>query len=201
MNIKRKIKRVFTLLLFTFSIVFFTGGIVYADEVTSDSKLLMENDSLTMEFDYKSNESYNKSVIVDGKKLSLKAEPVNSYIPYGLRSARGVVGTWKISGSNSLASMEYYIEVIEKNGYGYISDAWGLAILGKLTSFENEKINIVRRQETRTKYAIAEGYAKFNYLGNQWVSVWTQTGGVRAKVGNGKVTQSLYWLIGVHLWN
>lgn len=192
MNIKRKIKRLFTMLLFTFSLILFTEGIVYADEVTSDSKLLKENNSLTMEFDYKSNESYNKSMIVDGEKLSLKAESVNSYIPYRLRSVRGAVGTWRISGSNALASMEYYIEVIEKNGYGYISDAWGLAIKGKLTSFENERINIVRRQETRTRYAIAEGYAKFNYLRNQWVSVQTQSGGVRAKVKNGKVTQSLY---------
>lgn len=50
----------------------------------------------------------------------------------------------------------------------------------------------MRKTETASQPAVVEGYAKFNYLGNQWVSIWTQSGGVRASIKNDVVSTELY---------
>lgn len=88
--------------------------------------------------------------------------------------------------------MEYYIDLAPSGKYTTIKKTYGLAISGTLSSFDNEKINVVRRTETASKAAVVEGYAKFNYLGNQWVSIWTQSGGVRASVKNNVISTELY---------
>ena len=88
--------------------------------------------------------------------------------------------------------MEYYIVLGPNGKYTTIKSTYGLAITGRLSSFDNEKINIERRTETSSSPAQVAGYAKFNYLGNQWVSVWQQSGGVRAKIQNNEITTSLY---------
>ena len=62
--------------------------------------------------------------------------------------------------------MEYYIDLAPSGKYTTIKKTYGLAISGTLSSFDNEKINVVRRTETASKAAVVEGYAKFNYLGN-----------------------------------
>jgi hypothetical protein len=88
--------------------------------------------------------------------------------------------------------MEYYIVLIPSGNYTTVSSTYGLAISGFLTSFENERVTIVRNTETSSAAAIVEGYAKFNYLGNQWIAVWTQSGGVRASIKNDQITTALY---------
>ena len=121
----------------------------------------------------------------DGTTATVGAEQVDGM-------TRALSGTWRIYGYNPFVTMEYYIVLGPSGNYTTIKSTYGLAISGTLSSFENEKINIVRRTETSSKAAIVEGYAKFNYLGNQWVSIWTQSGGVRASIKNNKVTTELY---------
>lgn len=120
----------------------------------------------------------------DGTTATVGAEPV--------ATTRALSGTWRIYGYNPLATMEYYIDLAPSGSYTTITNTYGLAISGTLSSFENEKINVVRRTETSSKAAVVEGYAKFNYLGNQWVSIWTQSGGVRASIKNNVVSTELY---------
>lgn len=125
----------------------------------------------------------------DGTVLTVCAEPVAS------NSREALNGTWRIWGDNGLARMEYYIDLAPTysgSDYTKIVQTWGLAVTGRLSSFSDETINIVRTSETATKAAIVEGYAKFNYLGNQWISIWTQSGGVRATIRNGIITVELY---------
>lgn len=60
--------------------------------------------------------------------------------------------------------MEYYIVLGSKGKYTTIKSTYGLAITGRLSSFDN----IESRTENSSSSAPVAGYAKFNYLGNQW---------------------------------
>jgi hypothetical protein len=141
-----------------------------------------------LSFSFNLNDRVNHEItaIIDNTEVTIGAEPVAS-------RTRSLTGDWRIHGSNGLVSMEYYITLTPLvGGYTKITSAYGLAISAILTDFENETINIVRSNETATLPAIAEGYAKFHYLGNQWVSIWTTTGGVRATIMDDIVTMDLY---------
>ena len=141
---------------------------------------------LEMSFDLNDKTVHSKSKILeDGKKAEIKIEPVDPY-------SRALNGTWKISGTNGLVSMEYYVVLSPSGKYTTVANTYGLAISGPLTSFENEQIRVVNKTETASRGAIVEGYAKFNYLQNQWVSLWTQSGGVRTTIKNDKFTTVLY---------
>ena len=56
----------------------------------------------------------------------------------------------------------------------------------------NESIRKHRTWEDASQPVWVEGYAKFHYFGNQWVQLWNQSGGVRSKIKNNKLTVSLY---------
>lgn len=144
-------------------------------------------------FDYTDQTVHTDTVeLEDGTELTVGAEPV---INDGMSVMRALNTTWRVWGDNGLARMEYYMvlrPVSSGSKYTKINSTYGLAVTGRLSSFDNEKINIVRRNETSSNGAIAEGYAKFNYLGNQWISIWNQSGGVRATIKSGKVTTKLY---------
>ena len=141
---------------------------------------------LEISFDLKDKTVHSTSkTLEDGTIAEIKVEPVDPY-------SRALNGTWKISGTNGLASMEYYVVLSPSGKYTTVSGTYGLAITGRLTSFDNETIRVVNKTETARRGAIVEGYAKFNYLGNQWVSVWTQSGGVRTTIKNDKFTTVLY---------
>lgn len=152
---------------------------------------------IEMSFNIQDRKAHTKTVtLTDGTVLKLGAEPASAGNIEGSISIMAALnGVWKIWGENGLARMEYYIDLAPTyrgSNYTKITDEWGLAVTGRLSSFDNETINVVRRSETSSKPAVVEGYAKFNYLGNQWISVWTQSGGVRATISKGKLTTTLY---------
>lgn len=140
----------------------------------------------SLSFDLDDRRPHEKTIVLpDGNVARFGAEPVGAL-------SRSLSGVWRVWGENGLAHMEYYMELAPSGSYTRVVNTWGLVVTGRLTGIENERINIPRRYETAWYPAIVEGYAKFNYLGNQWVSLWTQTGGVRAKIKNNVVTTELY---------
>ena len=146
-------------------------------------------------FDLNDLKTHTDTVILnDGTKLTVGAEPVVSENS-GVSRAAALSGTWRIWGENGLARMEYYIVLkptYSGSKYTRINNTYGLAVTGRLSSYSDEKIRMVRANETATYGAVVEGYARFNYFGNQWISIWTQSGGVRATVKGGQVTTKLY---------
>lgn len=123
----------------------------------------------------------------DGTTLTLGAEPDT-----GVGRA-SLSGTWNVWGDNGLARMEYKIDLAKINtSLTKITKVHSLRITGRLSSFSGEKLQTIRASETSSLPAKAQGYAKFNYLDNGWVTVWTQSGGVAAEVKSGKVTTYLY---------
>lgn len=125
----------------------------------------------------------------DGSVFTMIAQPLF------LENRNALSGTWNIRGFNPLVKMEYNIDlapVRKGSNYTKITNIWGLSIDAKFTSVSDERLTIVRSEENSSNPAIAESYAKFKYLDNQFVSIWTQAGGIRAKVRDGKVTTSLY---------
>ncbi len=123
----------------------------------------------------------------DGSTLTLGAEPA----PGATRAA--LSGTWTIWGDNGLARMEYKMDLAKINtSLTKITKLHSLKVTGRLTSFSGEKLTTVRASETASLPAKAQGYAKFSYLDNGWITVWTQSGGVAAEVKSGKVTTYLY---------
>ncbi len=170
--------------LFSLIIISFISTYVFAnDEKTGRNDLPV----LSLSFDINDKKQHElSSVLEDGTIVTVGAEYIEK------DGERSLSGEWRIYGSNGLATMEYYIQLIPYGNYTKISDAYGLAVSGVLTSYENETINIVRRIETSSLAAIVEGYAKFNYFGNQWISLWTKSGGVRARIKNDVITTELY---------
>lgn len=173
----------FISVLLAFVMVFSLSATAFAAENTQTSPY-------SISFDFNDRSVHTQQFeLDDGTILTIGAEPVAS------RSREALNGTWRIWGDNGLARMEYYIELAPTysgSPYTKITQTWGLAVTGRLSSFSDETINIVRASETSTKSAIVEGYAKFNYLGNQWISIWTQSGGVRATIRNAIITVDLY---------
>lgn len=164
----------------------FTAGIPVSAKEIAEVPVVEEPAIASLSFDMDDLQKHEKTIVLeDGTEMTFGAEPV-------MKDSRALSGTWRIYGYNPLASMEYYIVLGPKGKYTTIKSTYGLAITGRLSSFDNEKINIERRTETSSSPAQVAGYAKFNYLGNQWVSVWQQSGGVRAKIKNNKITTSLY---------
>ncbi|MCY1103002.1 DUF5626 family protein [Shouchella clausii] len=186
-------KKVFTFVFLSFIMVFVMSLDAFASSSSIAKSSLSENDLPSITFDYTDLRTHTDTVVLeDGTELTVGAEPV---INDEISALAALNGTWRIWGDNGLARMEYYIvlrPVSSGSKYTRINSTYGLAVTGRLSSFENEKINVVRRNETSSAGAVVEGYAKFNYLGNQWVSIWTQSGGVRATIKGGKVTTKLY---------
>ena len=120
----------------------------------------------------------------DGSIAKITAEPINT--------GRALSGVWKITGTNGLATMEYWIELEKAGLYTKIKRTWGLAITGIMTSYEDAKINVVRQMESPVLPAIVEGYAKFTYFDNPVVTLWTKSGGVRASISGNQITTELY---------
>lgn len=174
-----KLKKFFATLLFIGTIA--TCNAMSA--LASESAVIPDTPSIS--FDLHDRTTHEATLtLADGSTVTIGAEPINN--------TRALSGTWRIYGYNPLASMEYYIDLEPSGNYTRIANTYGLAISGQLTSFDNETIRVVRATETSSRPAIAEGYARFNYLGNQWVSVWTTTGGVRASIKNDTITTELY---------
>lgn len=176
----------FSMLIFSF-IPFLKAE---AASIDSINESVQSNDLPSVTFDINDLRSHEDTMVLDnGLELKVGAEPVGS------TSRAALTGTWRIWGDNGLARMEYYIVLkptYSGSKYTRINNTYGLAVTGRLSGYSGEKISVVRANETSSKSAIVEGYAKFSYLGNQWVSIWTQGGGVRATIKNGKVTTKLY---------
>ncbi len=118
-----------------------------------------------------------------GSVAKITAEPINT--------GRALSGSWKITGTNGLASMKYWIELEKVGLYTRIARTWGLAITGILTSYDNAKINVVRQMESPVLPAVVEGYADFTYFDNPVITIWTKSGGVRASVFGSQGTTEL----------
>ena len=119
--------------------------------------------TVSMSFDLDNRVKHEKTVrLPDGSIAKITAEPINT--------GRALSGVWKITGTNGLATMEYWIELEKAGLYTKIKRTWGLAITGIMTSYEDAKINVVRQMESPVLPAIVEGYAKFTYytLDEKW---------------------------------
>ena len=181
----KKIGKLLAVSAMIISTLFTTGVPVYAKEI-AEVPVAEEHAIASLSFDMYDLQKHEKTIALEnGTEMTFGAEPV-------MKNSRALSGTWRIYGYNPLASMEYYVVLGAKGKYTTIKSTYGLAITGALSSFKNEKINIERRTETSSNPAQVAGYAKFNYLGNSWISIWQQSGGVRAKIKNNKVTTSLY---------
>ena len=131
-----------------------------------------EQPTVSMSFDLDNRVKHEKTVrLPDGSIAKITAEPINT--------GRALSGVWKITGTNGLATMEYWIELEKAGLYTKIKRTWGLAITGIMTSYEDAKINV-------------EGYAKFTYFDNPVVTLWTKSGGVRASISGNQITTELY---------
>ncbi len=171
-------KRMSFVLTYAFILVFNVSA--FGNELEKEEPLI------SLQFDIENRESNSTSVeLEDGTTLTLSAEPVQN-------TRSGLNGVWRIWGDNGLAKMVYYIDLTPSGNYTSVSRTYGLSVTGRLTGVADEKINVVRRTETSSRPAIVEGYAKFNYLENQWVSIWTSSGGVRTTIRDGVVDVKLY---------
>ena len=113
-----------------------------------------EQPTVSMSFDLDNRVKHEKTVrLPDGSIAKITAEPINT--------GRALSGVWKITGTNGLATMEYWIELEKAGLYTKIKRTWGLAITGIMTSYEDAKINVVRQMESPVLPAVVEGSAKF----------------------------------------
>ena len=144
-----------------------------------------EQPTVSMSFDLDNRVKHEKTVrLPDGSIAKITAEPINT--------GRALSGVWKITGTNGLATMEYWIELEKAGLYTKIKRTWGLAITGIMTSYEDAKSNVVRQMESPVLPAVVEGYAKFTYFDNPVVTLWTKSGGVRASISGNQITTELY---------
>ena len=112
-------------------------------------------------------ESYLKT-FEDGSYISIEVEDAS---PSELKLRGLTYNGKKITGSNGAATQTYYIDTRpHKNNSKY-------TVLTK--AYASQPVWV-------------EGYAKFHYFGNQWVQLWNQSGGVRSKIKNNKLTVPLY---------
>ncbi len=179
---------------------------IFIEKVKSGEELesskFMKNNNLELEVNLDDNET--KSVFKkfdDGSYISIEVEDTDSsQSTQSKRTRRSVrkaltYNGKKISASNGVARQTYYINTRPHKNYPQytvLTKAYGIHTSIMLGTVENEKIRKHRTWEDKNNSIWVEGYAKFNYFGNQWLSVWQQTGGVRTKIKNGKLHVSLY---------
>ena len=159
--------------------------LVFSLSAVCASAAVAEQPTVSMSFDLDNRVKHEKTVrLPDGSIAKITAEPINT--------GRALSGVWKITGTNGLATMEYWIELEKAGLYTKIKRTWGLAITGIMTSYEDAKINVVRQMESPVLPAVVEGYAKFTYFDNPVVTLWTKSGGVRASISGNQITTELY---------
>jgi len=136
-------------------------------ELDSSKYLKNNNFELTVDLYNNEKESYLKT-FEDGSYISIEVEDAS---PSELKLRGLTYNGKKITGSNGAATQTYYIDTRpHKNNSKY-------TVLTK--AYASQPVWV-------------EGYAKFHYFGNQWVQLWNQSGGVRSKIKNNKLTVSLY---------
>lgn len=177
----------------------FAAQSVETDEgpITESSEYTEALEDLRLNVDISSGESgFASTTLSDGTVLSLAVEPVAGP-PSNARisaSARALTGWYKVSGTNALAYMEYYVRlapvspgslytrIAEVNQNSLVINAWAG------TSFTGGTIIIRRANETATQKAWVQGRAVFTYAGG----ALTLTGGVQALVWDGVIRASLW---------
>lgn len=77
-----------------------------------------EQPTVSMSFDLDNRVKHEKTVrLPDGSIAKITAEPINT--------GRALSGVWKITGTNGLATMEYWIELEKAGLYTKIKRTWG----------------------------------------------------------------------------
>ncbi len=158
-----------------------------------DSSKYIKNNELKLEVDLNDNESKKLyKLFEDGSFISIEVEDTSpsEIATYGL-----TYNGKKITGSNGLATQTYYINTRphrNNSKYTVLTDAYAISTSIIFGTIENEKIIKHRTWEDKNNPVWVDGYAKFNYFGNQWISVWQATGGVRTKIKDNKLSVTLY---------
>ena len=187
-------KRILNILIICCMLLMSMSSVVMAEEVPANtssvstpmSVAFTQENGFGISFDLNDRQEHVRRVeFEDGSYLEVGARPKASLL-------QSLNGTWDIWGDNGFVRMEYSIDLEPSGSYTKITDAYGLTIRAILTSYEDEDVYIVRSTETSSRPAVAEGFAKFTYLDNQWVTIWEQSGGTRASVQNDEVNVELF---------